>query len=71
MFKNISRDTKKPRLAKEGGLANIAERQEQKFNKKGTKKANIATRAVQQTQINPKYNKNTTFITSLPNLHIW
>ena len=27
--------------------------------------------AVQQTQINPKYNKNTTLITHLSNLYNW
>ena len=37
----------------------------------GTAKANIDARAVQQTQINPKYNKNTTLITSLSNLDNW
>ena len=61
MFKIINRDSKKRRLAKEGAVANIAERQQQKFNKYGTKKAYNATRAVQQTQINPKYNKKQTF----------
>ena len=33
--------------------------------------ANIATRAVQQTKINRKYNKNITLITSLSGLYIW
>ena len=33
-------------------------------------KADIATRTVQQSQINPKYNKNRTLITSLSSLHI-
>ena len=65
MFK--IRDTEKLWLAKENVLANIAERQQRKFNKYGTKKANIATRDVQQIQINPKYNKNT----SLSSVHIW
>ena len=42
------------------------------FNKQGTKIANINTRAVQQTQINLKYNKNTTFmIIRLSSLYIW
>ena len=71
MFKIINRDTKKRRLAKEGAVANTAERQQKKLNKKGTKKANIATRAVQQTKINRKYNKNITLITSLSGLYIW
>ena len=35
------------------------------FNKQGIKKANIDDRAVQQTQINSKHNKNTSLITSL------
>ena len=38
---------------------------------KEQKKANIATGAIQQTQINPKYNKNTTLIKSLASLYIW
>ena len=49
---------------KAGAVASIAERQKQ-LNKQGTKKANIIARAVEQTQINPKYNKNITLITSL------
>ena len=55
MFKIINRDTKKRRLAKEGAVANIAELQQQKFNKLGIEKVNIVARAVQQTQRNPKY----------------
>ena len=71
MFKISNRDTEKLWLAKENVLANIAERQQRRFNNYGTKKANIATTDVQQIQINPKYNKNTTLITSLSSLHIW
>ena len=55
MFKIFNRDTEKHRLAKEGTVANIAERQKQKFNKHGTKKAKVNATAVQQTQINPNY----------------
>ena len=36
-----------------------------------TKKANIVARVAQQTQINPKYNKDTTLISSLSCLYIW
>ena len=71
MFKIIIRGTKKSRLAKEGTVANIVEPQEQTFNKEGTKEADIVTRAIQQTQVNPKYNKNTTLITRLSSPHIW
>ena len=56
---------KKRRLAKEGVVANIAERQQQKLNKSGTKKSNVDARAVQQTQIKTKYSKNTTLIRGL------
>ena len=38
---------------------------------KEQKKANIATGAIQQTQINPKCNKNTTLIKSLTGFYIW
>ena len=71
MFTIINRVTKKRRLAKECVVANIAEHQWQKFNKQGTKKADIVARTVQQTQINPKYNKNTTLITGFSILYIW
>ena len=57
--------------AKDGAVANIAEWQWQNFNKKGTKKANIIGRVALQTQINTKYNKDTTLITSLSRTYIW
>ena len=41
------------------------------FNKYGTKKANIVASVAQQTQINPKYNKDKTLITWLSWLYIW
>ena len=37
---------------------------------KEQKKANIVARTAQEIQINPKYNKNTTLITSLSSLNI-
>ena len=42
----------------------------QKFNKEGSKKANIDVRAVQQTQISTKYdNKNINLVTIFSNLY--
>ena len=47
----------------------------QKGNSKSSiskeQKATIDARVVQQIQINPKYNINTTLIRSLSSLHIW
>ena len=64
MFEIINKD-KKHRLAKYNAATNIGELQQEMFNKQGIKKANIDDRAVQQTQINSKHNKNTSLITSL------
>ena len=70
MFKILNRDTQKMQ-SKECVVANIAEEQQQKFNKQATKKANFDARAVEQTQIKLKYNKSTTLIRSLSSLYIW
>ena len=64
-------ETQKSQAIQRRCLANIAGRQQQKSNNYGTKKANIVAKAIQKTQINPKYNKNTTSITSLSGLYIW
>ena len=71
IFNKLSRDTIKGWLSKQGGVANVAERRQQKFKNSGIKKANIVPRAVQQTQIIPKYNRNTNLIPSLSLLYIW
>ena len=64
-------ETQKLQAIQRRCLPNIAERQQQKFNNYGTKKANIVARVIQKTQINPKYNKTTTSITSLSGFYIW
>ena len=48
-------ETQKTQTNQTRCVANIAERQQQKFKKQGTKKANIVATAVQHTQINPTY----------------
>ena len=62
---------RKLKLDKQGAVANIVERHWKMLNKKGTEQGNIDARTVQQTQINPKHNKNTPLTTSLLNLYNW
>ena len=64
-------ETQKSQAIQRRCLANIVGQQQQKSNNYGTKKANIVAKAIQKTQINPKYNKTTTSITSLSGLYIW
>ena len=69
MFKIINRDTKnagEPRKVPQQILQNANRR-----ISKEPKKANTDATAVQPTEINPKYNKNTTLIKSLSRLYIW
>ena len=59
----LSIETQKTQVSQRRCRSKYCRMAKPNFNKYGTKKANIVASVAQQTQINPKYNKDKTLIT--------